>query len=47
MKAIGLETPAARGTIRFGLGRSNTREQIDRLVEDLELNLSRLRELSI
>jgi cysteine desulfurase len=47
MKAIGLDTPAARGTIRFGLGKSNTREQIDRLVEDLEINLSRLRELSI
>jgi cysteine desulfurase len=47
MKAIGLDTPAARGTIRFGLGKSNTRDEIDRLVEDLVFNLSRLRELSI
>ena len=45
--AIGLDVAAALGTIRFGLGRSNTIEQVDLLVEDLKTNVGRLREMSV
>lgn len=47
LQAIGLDDAEAFGTIRFGLGKSTTVEQIDLLVEDLKLSLSRLREISV
>lgn len=47
LTAIGLDDDAALGTLRFGLGRTTTREEIDLLVTDLRSNVSRLREISI
>jgi cysteine desulfurase len=46
LKALGLSDAAAMGSIRFGLGRSNTREEIDLLVDDLKRAVRRLREIS-
>jgi cysteine desulfurase len=46
LKAIGCDDARAFGSIRFGLGRSNTDQQIDLLVEDLKRSVSRLREIS-
>lgn len=47
LSAIGLDDPRALGTIRFGLGKSTTAEHVDLLVEDLQSNLARLREISV
>lgn len=46
LKAIGLSDEAAMGSIRIGLGRSNTSEQMTMLVEDLRRGVLRLREIS-
>jgi cysteine desulfurase len=46
LKAIGLADDAALGSIRFGLGKSNTLEQIEMLVEDLARAVRRLREIA-
>jgi cysteine desulfurase len=46
LRAIGSDDARAYSSIRFGLGRSNTVEQIDLLVEDLKRSVSRLREIS-
>ena len=46
LKAIGAGDAAAFGAIRFGLGRSNTSEHIDLLVDDLKRTVRRLREIS-
>jgi cysteine desulfurase len=46
LKAIGLSDAAAYGSIRIGLGRSNTAEHIDMLVDDLARTVRRLREIS-
>lgn len=46
LKAIGCDDARAFGSIRFGLGRSNTAEQLDLLVQDLKRSVSRLREIS-
>jgi len=46
LKAIGADDAAAMGSIRFGLGKSNTAEQITMLVEDLKRVVRKLREIS-
>lgn len=46
LTAIGLSDDAAMGSIRIGLGKSNTAEQIPMLVDDLVRNVRRLREIS-
>lgn len=44
--AIGLGEDAALGSIRFGLGKSNTAEQLTMLIDDLKRSVARLREIS-
>ncbi len=47
LKAIGVGDDAALGSIRFGLGKSNTAEHIEMLIDDLHRNVRRLREISV
>jgi cysteine desulfurase len=47
LKAIGVSDAAAMGSIRFGLGKSNTAEHIEMLIEDLKRAVRRLREISV
>lgn len=46
LTAIGVPERLAFGAIRFGLGKSNTAEQIGMLVDDLKRTIARLREIS-
>lgn len=46
LKAIGVPESLAHSSIRFGLGRSNTEAHIDHLVDCLETEVKRLREMS-
>ena len=46
LMAIGVAEPSAIGSIRIGLGKSNTAEQMDMLVDDLKRVVARLREIS-
>jgi len=46
LKAIGLEDALAHASIRFGLGRFNTVEEVDYTVERVVEEVRRLRELS-
>ncbi len=46
LKAIGVPDSLAQCSIRFGLGKSNTEEHIDFLLDLLEKNVGRLREMS-
>ena len=46
LKAIGASDSAAIGSIRFGLGKSNTAEHIEMLIDDLKRVVRRLREIS-
>ncbi|HEX8619853.1 MAG TPA: cysteine desulfurase family protein [Thermoanaerobaculia bacterium] len=46
LKAIGVGDDAAVGSIRFGLGKSNTAEQIEMLMDDLKRVVRKLREIS-
>jgi cysteine desulfurase len=46
LKAIGASDSAAIGSIRFGLGKSNTTEQIEMLIDDLKRVVRKLREIS-
>jgi cysteine desulfurase len=46
LKAIGASDAAAFGSIRFGLGRSNTAAHIELLVDDLSRAVRKLREIS-
>lgn len=46
LKAIGVADEAAIGSIRFGLGKANTAEHIDMLIDDLTRTVRRLREIS-
>jgi cysteine desulfurase len=46
LKAIGATDTAAFGSIRFGLGKSNTSAHISMLIEDLTRAVRRLREIS-
>jgi cysteine desulfurase len=47
LKAIGVGDEAAMGSIRFGLGKSNTAEHIEMLIDDLKRAVRRLREISV
>jgi cysteine desulfurase len=46
LTAIGVAEDLAYGSIRFGLGKSNTADHIAMLVDDLKRNIPRLREIS-
>jgi len=46
LTAIGVPESLAYGSIRFGLGRSNTKEHVSLLVDDLKRTIGRLREIS-
>lgn len=46
LMAIGTSEAAAMGSIRFGLGKSNTPEHIEMLVDDLKRAVAKLREIS-
>jgi cysteine desulfurase len=46
LMAIGLTESAALGSIRFGLGKSNTGEHVTMLIEDLKRTVAKLREIS-
>jgi cysteine desulfurase len=46
LKAIGLTDAAAIGSIRIGLGKSNTAEQIATFVDDARRTVAKLREIS-
>jgi cysteine desulfurase len=46
LKALGMSDEQARSSIRFGLGRFTTKEEIDRVVDKLEIVVSRLRAMS-
>lgn len=46
LMAIGVSEPAAIGSIRFGLGKSNTAEHIVMLMDDLKRIVAKLREIS-
>ena len=47
LTAIGISERAALGSIRMGLGRSNTAGQMDMLAGDLKRAVARLREISV
>ena len=47
LTAIGLSSDRARASMRFSLGRSNTTEQVDALVEALALSVAHLRRISV
>jgi cysteine desulfurase len=44
--AMGVPESVAHCSLRFGLGRSNTREHVDKLVADIETSVERLRAMS-
>jgi len=46
LTAIGVPEAAALGSIRFGLGKSNSGEQVGMLVDDLKRAVTKLREIS-
>ena len=46
LTAIGVPEPAALGSIRIGLGKSNTPEQMELLADDLKRVVAKLREIS-
>jgi cysteine desulfurase len=47
LTAIGLPPDRARASMRFSLGRSNTAERVDALVEALEASVAHLRRISV
>ena len=46
LKAIGLSDDAAMGSIRFGLGKANTAEEMTMLIDDLSRAVRRVREIT-
>ena len=46
LRAIGRPDEVAMGSLRIGLGRSNTMEHANMLIEDLKRVVARLREIS-
>ena len=46
LTAIGLTAPQAKSSLRFSLGRSNTAEQVDALIEAIRACAAHLRRLS-
>ena len=47
LTALSLSADRARASLRFSLGRSNTAEQVDALVEALEASVAHLRRISV
>ena len=47
LKAIGLSDDRARSSMRFSLGRANTAEQVDALVEAIHASVTHLRRISV
>jgi cysteine desulfurase len=47
LKAIGLSDDRARASMRFSLGRANTAEQVDALVEAISASVAHLRRISV
>jgi cysteine desulfurase len=47
LKALGLPDDLARSSLRFGLGRFTTEEQIDYVIDEVSKNLARLRETEV
>jgi cysteine desulfurase len=47
LKAIGLSDDRARASMRFSLGRTNTAEQVDALVEAIQSSVTHLRRISV
>jgi cysteine desulfurase len=47
LTAIGLDAERARSSMRFSLGRANTAEQVDALVEALTASVQHLRRISV
>jgi cysteine desulfurase len=47
LKAIGLSDERARASMRFSLGRANTVEQVDALVEAIQASVNHLRRISV
>ncbi len=46
LKALGLKDELAHSSIRFGLGRFTTEEEIDYAIQQVSATISRLREMS-
>jgi cysteine desulfurase len=46
LRAIGLRDDLAHGSVRFGLGRQTTEDEVDRVIERVAAEVSRLRALS-
>jgi cysteine desulfurase len=46
LKALGVSDELARSSIRFGLGRFNTAEEVDYVVEEVAKAVTHLREMS-
>jgi len=46
LKALGLEDELAHSTIRFGLGRYTTEEEIDYTVEQVSAAVSKIRQMN-
>ena len=46
LRAMGVKDELALGAIRFGLGRHNTKAEVDTVVESIAAQVDRLRELS-
>ena len=47
LKAIGLSDDRARASMRFSLGRANTAEQVDALVDAIQASVTHLRRISV
>jgi cysteine desulfurase len=47
LKAIGLSDDRARASMRFSLGRANTTQQVDALVEAIQASVTHLRRISV
>ena len=47
LTAMGLSADRARSSLRFSLGRSNTAEQVDALVDALAASVAHLRRISV
>jgi cysteine desulfurase len=47
LKAIGLSDERARASMRFSLGRANTAEQVDSLIEAIGASVAHLRRISV
>src|SRR5205807_3256799 len=46
LRALGVSDELAHGSIRFGLGRFNTDEEVDYVIDAVERNVRRLREMN-